>query len=211
MLFLIRGWRDILSERHCLTTADVFVFSFITTKGERTRSRTHNTKPRILSSNIMAVAMSSAVYATAASAAGFSSTTRRSSSSAAGRMTRGARAPSSSSRNVGLLNNNNNRRAAVVAAAGPSSGSPADAFAQLESLLTKAAQAGGSSGERGWREVEGAWVLSPPNGVKPVAVVHFIGGAFVGASPQLTYRLFLEALTARGGAAVQVESSGRIA
>jgi hypothetical protein len=150
MLFLIRGWRDILSERHCLTTADVFVFSFITTKGERTRSRTHNTKPRILSSNIMAVAMSSAVYATAASAAGFSSTTRRSSSSAAGRMTRGARAPSSSSRNVGLLNNNNNRRAAVVAAAGPSpggrvraAGEPADESGAGGGLLGRARVARG--------------------------------------------------------------------
>lgn len=30
------------------------------------------------------------------------------------------------------------------------------------------------------------------------AMVHFIGGAFVGAAPQLTYRLFLETLAARG-------------
>jgi hypothetical protein len=29
-------------------------------------------------------------------------------------------------------------------------------------------------------------------------VVHFVGGAFVGAAPQLTYRLFLETLAARG-------------
>jgi|AntAceMinimDraft_1070359.scaffolds.fasta_scaffold66453_1 hypothetical protein len=64
--------------------------------------------------------------------------------------------------------------------------------------MTTVAQATGSSGERGWRQVEGAWVLAPPGGVTPRAVVHFIGGAFVGASPQLTYRLFLEALTSRG-------------
>lgn len=30
------------------------------------------------------------------------------------------------------------------------------------------------------------------------AVVHFIGGAFVGAAPQLSYRLLLESLAARG-------------
>jgi len=100
---------------------------------------------------------------------------------------------------------------AMVAAAGPSSSSsssssntapppppPTDAFAQLERLLAQASAAGGSSGERGWREVEGAWVLGPPKGATPRAVVHFVGGAFVGASPQLTYRLFLEALASRG-------------
>ena len=41
-------------------------------------------------------------------------------------------------------------------------------------------------------------MLAPPVGVKPRALVHFIGGAFVGASPQLTYRLFLEALVDTG-------------
>lgn len=105
----------------------------------------------------------------------------------------------------------NDRRKGVVAGAessSPGGGSrppppnPTDAFAQLESLLTAAAKASGSSGDRGWRELEGAWVLAPPNGDPPRAVVHFIGGAFVGASPQLTYRLFLEALTARGSVLV---------
>ena len=46
----------------------------------------------------------------------------------------------------------NNHRRSVTAAAGPSSPNPVDAFAQLEALLTAAAQAGGSSGDRGWRE-----------------------------------------------------------
>ena len=41
-------------------------------------------------------------------------------------------------------------------------------------------------------------MLAPPAGAKPRALVHFIGGAFVGASPQLTYRLFLEALAEKG-------------
>ena len=49
----------------------------------------------------------------------------------------------------------------------------------------------------GCREVEGAWVLYPPSSRAPEAVVHFLGGAFVGAAPQLSYRLFLEALSNR--------------
>ncbi len=36
-----------------------------------------------------------------------------------------------------------------------------------------------------WREVEGAYVLFPPNGRTPAAVAHFLGGAFVGAAPQV--------------------------
>lgn len=40
-------------------------------------------------------------------------------------------------------------------------------------------------------------MLTPSNS-KPVAVVHFIGGIFVGAAPQLTYRLFLEQLAEEG-------------
>ena len=38
---------------------------------------------------------------------------------------------------------------------------------------------------------------APPDGAAPEAVVHFCGGAFVGASPQITYGLFLERLCAR--------------
>ncbi|XP_076950577.1 uncharacterized protein LOC143623601 [Bidens hawaiensis] len=53
----------------------------------------------------------------------------------------------------------------------------------------------GSSGD--WEEIDGAWVLRPRN-TKPVAVVHFVGGIFVGAAPQLTYRLFLERLSEKG-------------
>ncbi|XP_035834967.1 uncharacterized protein LOC110880677 isoform X2 [Helianthus annuus] len=52
----------------------------------------------------------------------------------------------------------------------------------------------GSLGD--WQEV-GAWVLRQKNS-KPVAVVHFFGRIFVGAAPQLTYRLFLERLSEKG-------------
>ncbi|CAI0399477.1 unnamed protein product [Linum tenue] len=44
---------------------------------------------------------------------------------------------------------------------------------------------------------QGAWVLKPRNG-RANSVVHFIGGIFVGAAPQLTYRLFLEHLAEKG-------------
>eukprot|EP00242_Pyramimonas_sp_CCMP2087_P009057 CAMPEP_0198201092 /NCGR_PEP_ID=MMETSP1445-20131203/3900_1 /TAXON_ID=36898 /ORGANISM="Pyramimonas sp., Strain CCMP2087" /LENGTH=457 /DNA_ID=CAMNT_0043871285 /DNA_START=601 /DNA_END=1973 /DNA_ORIENTATION=+ len=47
-----------------------------------------------------------------------------------------------------------------------------------------------------WVELEGAYVLRPLG--KPIGVAHFIGGAFVGASPQITYRAFLKTL-ANGG------------
>ena len=48
-----------------------------------------------------------------------------------------------------------------------------------------------------WLEIEGNWVLRPAQG-RATSVVHFLGGAFVGAAPQLTYRLLLESLAARG-------------
>ncbi|KAL2226513.1 uncharacterized protein LOC105160133 isoform X2 [Sesamum indicum] len=53
----------------------------------------------------------------------------------------------------------------------------------------------GGSGD--WSEIEGAWVLRPRNS-KLTSIVHFIGGIFVGAAPQLTYRLFLERLANKG-------------
>lgn len=46
-----------------------------------------------------------------------------------------------------------------------------------------------------WREVAGNWLWVPP---QPVAIVHFLGGAFVASAPHLTYRLLLEALGRRG-------------
>ncbi|MGI0492001.1 DUF1350 family protein [Alkalinema pantanalense CENA528] len=46
-----------------------------------------------------------------------------------------------------------------------------------------------------WQEVAGNWVLLPP---RPVAIVHFLGGAFVATAPQLTYRRLLECLARSG-------------
>ncbi|KAJ0666678.1 putative alpha/Beta hydrolase [Helianthus annuus] len=72
-------------------------------------------------------------------------------------------------------------------------------YRDIERLLTETVRQSqdgwGSLGD--WQEVNGAWVLRPKNS-KPVAVVHFVGGIFVGAAPQLTYRLFLERLSEKG-------------
>jgi hypothetical protein len=46
-----------------------------------------------------------------------------------------------------------------------------------------------------WQEIANNWVLIPP---KPVAIVHFLGGAFVATAPQLTYRRLLESLAQQG-------------
>ncbi|KAL6755697.1 hypothetical protein V8C86DRAFT_2671657 [Haematococcus lacustris] len=70
-------------------------------------------------------------------------------------------------------------------------------FTGLERLITNTFNSSAPGQRNDWREVEGAWVLHPPNDRAPEAVVHFLGAAFVGAAPQLTYRLFLEALSNR--------------
>lgn len=50
-----------------------------------------------------------------------------------------------------------------------------------------------------WQEIYGNWVLIPP---RPIAIIHFLGGAFVATAPQVTYRALLEALAAQGYAIV---------
>ncbi|SRR5579883_1223741 len=46
-----------------------------------------------------------------------------------------------------------------------------------------------------WQEISGNWVLVPP---RSTAIVHFLGGAFVAAAPQVTYRRLLERLAVQG-------------
>lgn len=46
-----------------------------------------------------------------------------------------------------------------------------------------------------WQEISGNWVLIPD---RPIAIVHFLGGAFVATAPQLTYRRLLEFLGEQG-------------
>lgn len=50
-----------------------------------------------------------------------------------------------------------------------------------------------------WEEVHGNWVLRPPSREEsPRAVLHFLGGALVGASPHITYRYMLERMADQG-------------
>lgn len=46
-----------------------------------------------------------------------------------------------------------------------------------------------------WQDISGNWIVVPP---RPTAIVHFLGGAFVAAAPQLTYRSLLEHLAEQG-------------
>lgn len=80
-----------------------------------------------------------------------------------------------------------------------SSSSAIQLYNQIERLLTETARQSQDSwgGSNDWSEVEGAWILKP-KGSRPKSIVHFIGGVFVGAAPQLTYRLFLERLAEKG-------------
>lgn len=49
-----------------------------------------------------------------------------------------------------------------------------------------------------WEELHGNYILRPPPSQPPRALLHFLGGALVGASPQLTYRYLLERLSSNG-------------
>lgn len=56
-----------------------------------------------------------------------------------------------------------------------------------------------SLGLRGrWEEMGGNFLLRPPNGQSPKALLHFLGGAFVGAAPHLTYNYLLSGLAEMG-------------
>ncbi|MEO0356479.1 MAG: DUF1350 family protein, partial [Cyanobacteria bacterium P01_A01_bin.3] len=46
-----------------------------------------------------------------------------------------------------------------------------------------------------WRSLADNWVLQPRN---PKAVVHFLGGAFVGAAPHVAYDALLTSLAEAG-------------
>ncbi|GAC1493820.1 MAG: DUF1350 family protein [Chamaesiphon sp.] len=50
-----------------------------------------------------------------------------------------------------------------------------------------------------WQEVSNNWVFVPQH---PTGIVHFLGGAFVGTAPQVTYRLLLEDLGRQGYAII---------
>lgn len=92
---------------------------------------------------------------------------------------------------------------AAAAAAPPSAACAEPPLALLERLVRES-----SSASQGWEALAGpplVWARLPPAGAPPPRlVVHFVGGAFAGAAPQLLYRSFLEALfwALGGGAAI---------
>jgi len=49
-----------------------------------------------------------------------------------------------------------------------------------------------------WEELHGNYILRPPSDAPPRALLHFLGGALLGAAPQLSYRYLLERLSRRG-------------
>lgn len=50
-----------------------------------------------------------------------------------------------------------------------------------------------------WEELHGNYILRPPDASQPPrALLHFLGGALLGAAPQLSYRYMLERLSSRG-------------
>ncbi|KAG1660208.1 hypothetical protein FOA52_005077 [Chlamydomonas sp. UWO 241] len=79
----------------------------------------------------------------------------------------------------------------------PPSASPNPLFNSIETAIQRTFNSQTPGHRNDWREVEGSYVLFPPNNRPPEAVVHFLGAAFVGAAPQISYRLFLEALSNR--------------
>ncbi|CAM9399369.1 unnamed protein product, partial [Scytosiphon promiscuus] len=49
-----------------------------------------------------------------------------------------------------------------------------------------------------WEEMGGNFLLRPPDDQAPKALLHFLGGAFVGAAPHLTYNYLLNGLAEMG-------------
>lgn len=49
-----------------------------------------------------------------------------------------------------------------------------------------------------WLANSGNYILRPAANVKPLGVIHFLGGAFVGAAPHLTYTYLLNLLVLQG-------------
>lgn len=82
----------------------------------------------------------------------------------------------------------------VRVSSGDTSSSAPEGFATLERVLRQ--RMVDEEQESAWKEVEGCWVLYPENEIK--CLIHFVGGAFVGAAPQVAYRQLLELLASRG-------------
>lgn len=93
-------------------------------------------------------------------------------------------------------------KASVADEGNTTSSSPTpEGFATLERVLRQRMDDDEES-KSPWKEVEGCWVLYPNNESDVRCLVHFVGGAFVGAAPQVAYRQLLESLASRGALVV---------
>mmetsp|Transcript_22386 Transcript_22386/g.55368 ORF Transcript_22386/g.55368 Transcript_22386/m.55368 type:complete len:456 (-) Transcript_22386:398-1765(-) len=75
-------------------------------------------------------------------------------------------------------------------------GSSATSGSSTSETKTTKASVGGKVGN--WEEIHNNWVLRPPSSEPPRALLHFLGGALVGAAPHITYRYMLERLADKG-------------
>jgi hypothetical protein len=73
-----------------------------------------------------------------------------------------------------------------------------EVFQRVEGLIISNFNTDHPGGRLDWNKVKDCWVLRPPERVgRAEAVAIFVGGAFVGAAPHVTYKLFLETLASR--------------
>lgn len=71
-------------------------------------------------------------------------------------------------------------------------------FQRFEELVVTNFNQETPGGRLDWKQVDKCWVLKPPSKAgNAQAVAMFLGGPFVGAVPELSYKLFLDALAAR--------------
>ena len=102
----------------------------------------------------------------------------------------------------GKKKNNNNKRVMSISPLFSTTEESVPSDVEEDDTSSSSSFVGGSvSSEVGmgkWEEQDGNYILRPPDGMTPRALIHFLGGAIVGTSPDLTYRYLLERLAERG-------------
>lgn len=70
--------------------------------------------------------------------------------------------------------------------------------AEIEDEMSSSSEGGSSLCDEPWESLHGNFILRPPSQQQPRALIHFLGGAFIGAAPDLSYRYILEKLAQNG-------------
>ncbi|KAG2674472.1 hypothetical protein I3760_13G137500 [Carya illinoinensis] len=95
------------------------------------------------------------------------------------------------------------RNGTVVAASRPSSSSSTSTSFGLTTnghvyeVSSSSSQITSNNG-RFYRRQDSCLVIAPPSGTKPRAIIKFLGGAFIGAVPEVTYSYLIEQLAQEG-------------